>query len=75
MHFNMDWDDSYFRCYPPAGRTEVRVPHTWLEQWSWGYGELMVYAVNEDAVSTTESLVIVRTLRICQQQLNIAVWD
>lgn len=74
LHFNMDWDDSYFRCYPPEGRTELRLPHVWLEQWSWGYGELMVFAVNEELVFDGDGIVILRSIRVRRQQLNIAVF-
>lgn len=75
LHFNMDWDDSYFRCYPLNSATQMRLPHQWLEQHSWGYGELMVYAFDEVQQFGVDGVVTVRTIRMRRQQLNIAVWD
>ena len=75
LHFNMDWDDSVFRCFPPAGRTEMRLPHAWLVEYSWGWGELNVYAVNEHVYFAGRSKMVARAIRIQQLQLNILVWD
>ena len=75
LHFNMDWDDSVFRCFPPAGRTEMRLPHEWLVEYSWGYGELNVYAVNKHIAHAGNSEMVLRSIRICQLQLNILVWE
>ncbi len=73
LHFNMDWDDSYFRCYLPEGRTQMRLPQAWLDQWSWGYGELMIYAINEEFVSDGDGVVTLRTVRAREQKIDVFI--
>jgi hypothetical protein len=75
LHFNMDWDDAYFRCYPVSGQTELRLPHEWLEQYSWGSGVLNVVSVNEHVVHAGYTMATLRSIRVREQQLTISVWE
>lgn len=44
LDMNMDWDDAVFVCRPPTGQPSILLPNDWIQQYSWGSGELRVIA-------------------------------
>jgi len=72
--FNMDWDDAYFRCYLSSTYFTMKLPHEWLEQYSWGYGQMMVFAMNDRLAHEEDTLVSMRTVRIRRRSLNVLIW-
>jgi hypothetical protein len=74
LQFNLDWDNSMFWCRPPSGVTELRLPHEWLTEWTWGSGELAVDS--RSATDFVAGAAEVRLLpsRVVQQSVSFEVW-
>jgi hypothetical protein len=76
FHFNLDWDDSAFRCAPPLGVNELLLPVSWIGEWTWGSGEMLVIARNEVTRMAGSAEVILRTQRIAQRNVYFEMdWD
>jgi hypothetical protein len=61
FNFNLDWDNSSFVCRPPVGTTELLIPQDWIDEYTWGSGQLVVVGINE--VERVDWLSVVTKLR------------
>ncbi len=76
FQFNLDWDDSAFRCYPLPGVTELLLPGSWIAEWTWGSGQLLVITRNEVTVTAGSAEISLRTHRIRQRNVYFEMaWD
>jgi hypothetical protein len=73
LQFNLDWDNSTFRCHPPAGVTQLSLPHEWLVQWTWGSGELLIESRNDVTVGGASEARL-RPTRATQMGVYFEVW-
>ncbi|MCC6524926.1 MAG: hypothetical protein IT373_19880, partial [Polyangiaceae bacterium] len=74
LDFNLDWDNAVFICHPPSGVTELRLPHDWLTQFTWGSGELTVEARNPTVAPPASAYVALRPVRARRQSVYFEVW-
>lgn len=63
FYFNLDWDNSAFLCRPPTDTVELLLPGEWIEQWTWGSGEIVVVAQNETTVLVEDAQITIRAGR------------
>ena len=45
FQFNLDWDDSAFICHPPVGGGQLLLPESWIEDYTWGSGHMIVRGI------------------------------
>ena len=69
FQFNLDWDDSTFRCHPAPGVTQLRLPATWISEWTWGSGSMQVMSRNEVVSAAGSAVVSLRAHRIRQRSV------
>ena len=74
LQFNLDWDNSLFRCQPTAGVTQLSLPHEWVAQFSWGYGELMIEARSDATATAALTQAHLRPARVHQQSVYFEVF-
>jgi len=67
LQFNLDWDDSAFRCHPPPGTTQLVIPGQWIVEWTWGSGAVQVIARNETTLMAGTAQVRLRAQRLRQR--------
>ncbi|MFH2007807.1 MAG: hypothetical protein ABI333_14590 [bacterium] len=75
FEFNMDWDDSVFRCHPPVGYDHFLLPSDWVAEWSWGGGYMSVTHLNSEVLEMGESRVTIRTLRTRRQFVSFGIYE
>jgi hypothetical protein len=63
LNFNMDWDDSAIVCQPESGAEEILIPQAWIEEYSWGSGEALLYSRDAVAVDIGDARVEMRVTR------------
>jgi hypothetical protein len=73
FEFNLDWDNSAFICYPPAGVEQLSLPQAWINDWTWGSGSLAITARNQDHVSDASAAIVTRTSRITRRGVSFHI--
>lgn len=73
LAFNLDWDNSAFICHPAAGTTQLLLPSDWINEWTWGTGELFIVSRHEVAVLAEPAAVTIRTSRYPRRSVSFEI--
>ena len=63
LHFTLDWDDSRIVCRPDPGADQMMVPEAWIDEYSWGSGEVQLYSLDVVEVDIEDARVEMRVIR------------